>query len=613
MDNSKIQAKPRNSFMGWIADGLKSANNALDIKSPNYKPGDMHLPIGGLLGLGALGNVADHASYGDSPFAPGEMDVTNSPFPTFKAGRGEDIRDAAMAVAPFAGPAARLAGSGARAGGLAIAKSANQAVMEGTGPLSKLISDAARPAFAIKPKGGNWDERGMDQFLRGIVDGKSPATIDWANSNLKKYIKNSLGTESDPIFALNQKHLADGDLSEMSQMILGPNRPEQVLKQAGGTHSNQDWERLSDSAIGATPTDSIHPFDAQYQPWMANAPEGTMLYDLNRNPKQGNTRYRLGFQDMLEHIESSGMSPEDLKRSPVQLIAKMMADKRAADEAAKAAIVIPPGTHAQSFDSGNQMVRLDKPHQFARESDDMGHSVRGYEPTDGTGGEGGSEGYGTGSGGWLAIQNGTARVHSLRDAKGKPLVTIESQHPIEDRATYKSLQDLTPEEQHTALNVYFGRDAADTTEISHHDFNDYKNNSVVSAGEGKWTIGDQYPSGLPTVTQVKGPRNNLIDPQHLPDVVDYLNKNHAESNIRKGDFTDNGIIDTMNFPDIWSHEPEFLTLLDDVAGGNRFVDKDTVDKVYQASKNYLNEKPGKLPSEVQESPFDDPHGGWEPQ
>ncbi|NDC49340.1 MAG: hypothetical protein EBZ61_09750, partial [Micrococcales bacterium] len=72
-------------------------------------------------------------------------------------------------------------------------------------------------------------------------------------------------------------------------------------------------------------------------------------------------------------------------------------------------------------------VQLNRPGQFAAESDAMGHSVRGYEPPE----KGGSRYYGLG--GWDAIQGGEAAVYSLRDKKGQPHVTIEvskGRHPI---------------------------------------------------------------------------------------------------------------------------------------------------------------------------------------
>ena len=75
--------------------------------------------------------------------------------------------------------------------------------------------------------------------------------------------------------------------------------------------------------------------------------------------------------------------------------------------------------------------QLDKPGQFARESDAMSHSVRGYEPEEGHPDwitESGRNDWGSnyGYGGWEAIKSGRAKVYSLRNKEGKSMVTIET-------------------------------------------------------------------------------------------------------------------------------------------------------------------------------------------
>jgi hypothetical protein len=83
----------------------------------------------------------------------------------------------------------------------------------------------------------------------------------------------------------------------------------------------------------------------------------------------------------------------------------------------------------KDYPEGLKWVELNRPGDFAAESDAMGHSVRGYEPPEGhpdwTKGSGDSGSSGYGLGGWEAIKNGDAKVYSLVDAKGEPHVTIE--------------------------------------------------------------------------------------------------------------------------------------------------------------------------------------------
>ena len=83
----------------------------------------------------------------------------------------------------------------------------------------------------------------------------------------------------------------------------------------------------------------------------------------------------------------------------------------------------------KEYPEGYKWVQLNRPSDFAAESDAMGHSVRGYEPPRGhpdwtdASGDYGYSSYGLG--GWDAIKSGDAKVYSLVDAKGEPHVTIE--------------------------------------------------------------------------------------------------------------------------------------------------------------------------------------------
>jgi hypothetical protein len=83
----------------------------------------------------------------------------------------------------------------------------------------------------------------------------------------------------------------------------------------------------------------------------------------------------------------------------------------------------------KEYPEGLRWVQLNRPSDFAAESDAMGHSVRGYEPPQGHpdwvegSGDSGYSGYGLG--GWDAIKSGNAKVYSLVDSKGEPHATIE--------------------------------------------------------------------------------------------------------------------------------------------------------------------------------------------
>ena len=83
----------------------------------------------------------------------------------------------------------------------------------------------------------------------------------------------------------------------------------------------------------------------------------------------------------------------------------------------------------KEYPEGYRWIELNKPGSFSAESEAMGHSARGYEPTQGhpdwieASGEAGRADYGLG--GWEAIKSGKAKVYSLVDSKGAPHATIE--------------------------------------------------------------------------------------------------------------------------------------------------------------------------------------------
>ena len=97
----------------------------------------------------------------------------------------------------------------------------------------------------------------------------------------------------------------------------------------------------------------------------------------------------------------------------------------------------------KEYPEGHKWVQLTNPGDFAQESEQMGHSVKGYEPPKGSAdwsessGDAGRSNYG--HGGWDAIKSGHAKVYSLVDANHKPHVTIEvkSVGMTPEQRTYK--------------------------------------------------------------------------------------------------------------------------------------------------------------------------------
>jgi hypothetical protein len=134
-----------------------------------------------------------------------------------------------------------------------------------------------------------------------------------------------------------------------------------------------------------------------------------------------------------EDLATGRLRPEKLNTLSIEQAVRRTADydlelaKKMNADRASARADLP--VYKEYPDEGLKWVQLNRPSDFAAESDAMGHSARGYEPpkghpdwVEGSGGEGYSS---YGLGGWEAIKSGQAKVFSLVDKRGEPHVTIE--------------------------------------------------------------------------------------------------------------------------------------------------------------------------------------------
>jgi hypothetical protein len=133
-----------------------------------------------------------------------------------------------------------------------------------------------------------------------------------------------------------------------------------------------------------------------------------------------------------EDLAAGRLKPEKLNTLSIEQAVRRTADydldlaKKMNSERASARADLPV---YKEYPEGLRWVQLNRPSDFAAESDAMGHSVRGYEPPQGHpdwvegSGDSGYSGYGLG--GWDAIKSGKAKVYSLVDSKGEPHATIE--------------------------------------------------------------------------------------------------------------------------------------------------------------------------------------------
>lgn len=244
--------------------------------------------------------------------------------------------------------------------------------------------------------------------------------------------------------------------------------------------------------------------------------------------------YNLGFDHIVdvlkEDVAAGRIRPEQLSKVSMeqavrrtyeydQELAKKMAESRLT---ARAELPV-----YKEYPEGLKWVELNRPGDFAAESDAMGHSVRGYEPPEGhpdwtkASGDSGYGGYG--HGGWDAIKSGRAKVYSLVDAKGEPHTTIEiktNNHASaidfrnagldysEAMLEAKRRMGITPE---TEKQLAKGWDGVERAQAS----NDlYKNIDSIY----KELTGDMPMS----ITQIKGKQNAAPKADYLPFIQDFV-------------------------------------------------------------------------------------------
>jgi hypothetical protein len=313
-------------------------------------------------------------------------------------------------------------------------------------------------------------DQGMNEFMaEKMPDDPRVLAEQWQRGPLMNYVKNLAGTAEDPLLALGEQGISHLDLSrkvprqEVSlsalrteagfpargiskgklakewekradTMIMGGDAKDTL--RAAQEYADKNMFRASDADAGAMNTARAMVFEdsnfggnrvlptgeelANRYGWIDKTAPGTRIHSFNRDSTNPTAEFgQLGTLTnvTLDALRSGELTPAQI-RSGAHTVenAVRMADKL---RKAKEAAVNAPDVHFTMPKEGLSVVRLNRPGQFAAESDAMGHSVRGYEPD-------GSEEYGLG--GWKAIEKGQAQVYSVRDDKGKPLATIEAQN-----------------------------------------------------------------------------------------------------------------------------------------------------------------------------------------
>jgi hypothetical protein len=150
-DGGSMRAQPQNAALGSIAEFLKQTYSP---RRTQQMQGTMEF-----LGVPALARTAERLSYGQPITNVNKANVPLLP---------DDTAEAAMLVAPMAGPLGRVAKKTGVAGARMVGEELNRAILDNSGPLAKLVPQAAKPKYIVPPQGNlNLTPMARSEILKG--------------------------------------------------------------------------------------------------------------------------------------------------------------------------------------------------------------------------------------------------------------------------------------------------------------------------------------------------------------------------------------------------------------------------------------------------------------
>ena len=234
-EGDSVRVQPQNSALGALANFLKQT----------YAPQRTQQMQGVMefLGVPATARTLERMSYGQPITNVSKANVPMLP---------DDTAEAAMLVGPAAGPLGRVAKTAGKAGARVVGEELNRAILDNSGALAKLVPQAAKPLYAVKPKGGNWAppigtsdsvsasirplkrnpevmsgdlinaaagedlwskmvdlnvyhhpaswlQENRPDVLNKLIGEERGAVNKWLDTKLEKYVRNEMGTPDDPI------------------------------------------------------------------------------------------------------------------------------------------------------------------------------------------------------------------------------------------------------------------------------------------------------------------------------------------------------------------------------------------------------------------------------
>ena len=434
----------------------------------------------------------------------------------------------------------------------------------------------------VKPRGGNWftgSGSEVESAIKGLLKGQNGRGVSieglalnkWLEGPLQRYVKRDMATEGDPIRKLLE---LDQPVSHMNLQDLLANAGEPWIAKAAlnnrfahgfpreGTAKSgyaRGWEDTSDAMLtsndaGLIKKDSYitddHPMKAD---WVKALPDDARIYDFSGDEAPG----WLGFSHLRDELwnavrqdsdlpENLRLKPEDFQQLGIEKAVRHVsninnwrANKKA--DAAQEMLSGPgvkllreypennpkglrwvelqrpeqhipegyeydarTGTYFDPWSEGTQPLRLDPEYgrsdlqnQLKYEGDTMGHCVGGYCDD---------------------VLSGTARIFSLRDAKGEPHVTVEvAPTDIGDIIQQiKGKQNLPPKDEYLPFVQDFIRKPYHGGQW-HDEIGDFGSTGLLSTSKGFYTKDEAYKMLADPAYKELGPELlDALDSVHTP-------------------------------------------------------------------------------------------------
>ena len=401
---------------------------------------------------------------------------------------------------------------------------------------------------------GQWNDETERAYANLRKQAENTYAIDtWVDSNLSNYVKKQMGTEKDPVRlladqgitqfadegamrdALNWSYQQAADARKARKKLGMPEDP------MSKTNMGRFWETATDDLIGGKTISAKEYKKKQGEnapDWLKQVPDSTPFYGVSPHGLGS----ELGFDHILdvlkEDLAAGRIRPDQLNKvsmkQAVERTHQYNQDLAKAQELAKAKKLEGMNVHKE-YPEGYRWVQLDKPGQFAAESEAMGHSVRGYEPPKGhpewtpESGESGHKRYGLG--GYDAIKRGDAKIYSLVDKEGRPHTTIETGSDYDAPAWYQKNKKLF--ESDTPISPELGK--WDNVRLMHSWYNDMSDSAtdyVTNISKHLDEAGIPYVPAertVPKIHQIKGKGNRAPNPEYQQYIQDF---------VRSGDWGD---------------------------------------------------------------------------